>query len=308
MRLRILLPIALALSTWLLPAVRAGSPQLPTGLATSRLVIPAAATVDGIAIDELSGLAWDARARCLHAVSDRGVLYRFRITFDDAALISVEPLRASVLPDDPATGKAFNAEGLTLRHAADGGSGGVELIIPVEGVPARILRLGVDGSESGEMAIPPALAAMLSGGKKNQGMEAVSISPSHGLIAAAESPLPGQRADRHTLYADGHYWTFPRHSPDSRLKGMDLLPDGTLLVLERNRGPLKGSTMASLSRVNLRGCAEDGDCQVETLVELTPGPSNFEGMTLLDARRVLLASDNGGKAKADTVLVLVRLP
>lgn len=308
MHFRTLSPIALILSAALLPIALAGTSQTTAGPETSRLVIPAAATVDGLAIDELSGLAWDAHAQCLHAVSDRGVLYRFRISFDETALISVEPLRATVLPDDPATGKASNAEGLALRHAPDDGSGRSELIIPVEGVPARILRLAVDGGASGDIAVPPALATLLDRGKKNRGMEAVAISPSHGLIAASESPLPGQRTDRHTLYADGRHWTFPRHSPDSRLKGMDMLPDGTLLVLERNRGSLKGSTMASLGRVSLRDCAEDGDCQVETLAELAPGPENFEGMTLLDAHRVLLASDNGGKGKADTVLVLVRLP
>lgn len=295
----------------LLPLASSGALHARAAWEAGRVTIAATASVNGIAVGELSGLAWDADAKLLYAVSDRGFVYHFRVAFDGDSLASVEPVYAATLAREsggPATGKGLNAEGLALRRMRGAAPAGDELVVPIEALPPRIACFTPDGRKSGELAVPSPLAESLALGRKNRGMEAVAFSPAYGLMTAPESPVPGQRGDRHTIYAEGHHWSFRRHSTDSRLKGMDVLPDGSLLVLERNRGPSKGSMMASLARVDLQSCPRGGQCTVEPLVVLPAGPENFEGMTLLDSAHVLLASDNGGKSADDTVLLLVKLP
>lgn len=65
---------------------------------------------------------------------------------------------------------------------------------------------------------------------------------------------------------------------------------------------------ASLRRVDLAACGLDDLCQADTLAVLPVGPDNFEGMTLLDSRHLLLVSDNASLVTRDTLFVLLVWP
>ena len=269
-----------------------------------------AGQVDGIGVDELSGLAWDADERLLYAVSDQGNVFHFRLGLEGDAIVACDPVYAAVLTgaDAGARGKGFNAEGLTVRNADNGKRGDTELVVSLEGDPPRIVRFSPAGAELGALPVPSPADDMRRYRKRGRGLEAVAFHPAHGLVTAPESPLRDRPDDRHTLYAVGRQWSFARHSPDSRLKALEVLADGSLLALERNRAGSKESQTASLRRVELADCAEGRPCATRTVAVLPPGADNFEGMTLLDPRRILLVSDNGGKASQDTVLALVVRP
>lgn len=281
----------------------------PRAAATSRFTLPTAA-VDGIRTDELSGLAWDEDEQLLYAVSDQGYVFHFHLKLDGNAIVAVEPVHAAALKDADgnAPRKGFNAEGLTVRNADNGKPGDTEMVISLEGDQPGILRFSPTGIKLGELPVPAPANDVGNYRKKGRGLESVAFHPAHGLMTAPESPLLGQPDDRHTLYASEKQWSFARHAPDSRLKGIDVLADGKLLVLERTRVGAKDELAASLRTVDLAACLPDGICTAEPVAILPTGPDNFEGMTLVDPRHILLVSDDSGLASVGTTFVLVPRP
>lgn len=301
------LAVAIASAGGAQPARAGASAQGPA--TANRFVLAPATTVAGTGIAEVSGLAWDAGAHALYAVSDQGRLYRFRIQLRGDSIVSVQPVAAAALTD---RGKPVNAEGLAVRRAGNGG--GSELVVALEATPPRIARFGPDGALRGELPVPApanddAHYAKSKKGRIKHGLESVALHPGFGLMTAPESPLQARPGALHTIYADGRAWSFPRYTGDSRLKGFEVLPDGNLVVLERSRnGDSKDLQVASLRRVDIGACDAHGVCQTTLVATLPPGPENFEGMTLIDGHHLLLASDNGGDATLGTVFALVVLP
>lgn len=293
------------------------TPAATTPASLSQLTLPAT-TADGMAVSEVSGLAWDATDKLLYAVSDQGKLYSLRVRINGGKLASIEPVAVHALVN-PATGegsaassKHFNAEGLAFHHNA---KGAVELIVAMEEDPPEIGRFNAEGTMLGVLPVPaPAndashYAKSKKTGDIKHGLEAVALHPSYGLLTAPESPLLGQSAGVHTLYANGHAWSFDAQNGDSRIKGIEVLPDGSLLVLERSRPTgAKTDQVASLRRVNIDACKSGTVCQTQLVALLPTGVANFEGMTMLDPQHVLLASDNGGDTLAGTIFSLVTLP
>ncbi len=275
----------------------------------SRYTIPAVA-VNGIVVSELSGMAWDDDEQRLYAVSDQGYVFHFRLTLDGDAIVACDPVYAAALTNPQRKGAPrahFNAEGLALRNAANGNAGDTVLIVSLEGEPPGIMRFDPAGAALGELAVPSPANDAARFRKKGQGLEAVAFDPAHGVITAPESPLRAQPDGLHTLYAQGRQWSFERHSPDSRLKGIEWLPGGQLLALERSPTQTKKVLIASVRRVDLAACPTNGICPADTLAVLPPGPDNFEGMTEIGPGRLLLVSDDGGKGSQQTTLVLLVL-
>lgn len=293
----------------LLVAATAGSVEA-SGDPSSRVVLTHAAA-DGIPVAEISGLAWDADEQVLHAVSDQGYVYRFHVERDGDTLVAVTPVAAAALSDPAgraAAGGSFNAEALDVRNATDGVHGNSELLVALEAKPPRIARFNAEGALRGTLPVPPPANDSNRYEKKGRGLESVAMHPAFGLITAPEAPLRTTPAGLHTIYAEGHAWSFPRRVADSRLKGIEVLPDGSLVVLERSRNGSKSSMVASLRRVDVASCDVHGVCPTATLAVLPAGPENFEGMTLLEHHHVLLASDNGGGARHAATFALVVLP
>lgn len=285
-------------------------PQIDARSDRPRFTFPPTTRVGNVPLTELSALAWDADERLLYALSDNGHVFHFRLTLDGDEIVRVEPIHSAALVDAKAglTSDAFNAEGLALNNAANGVSGDTELVVALEDKPSRIVRFSPTGNILGELAVPSPADDLSRYRKKGRGLEAVAIHPAYGLLTAPESPLLEPREDRHTVYAKHRRWSFLRHSPDSRLKGIDVLPDGSLLVLERDKAGAKGSFAASVRRLDLAACSNDGSCATDTVAMLPAGPDNFEGMTVIDPQHILLVSDNGGLVTQGTTFILVRRP
>lgn len=269
----------------------------------------AATTVDGQRISELSGLAWDRDTALGYAVSDRGVLFHFRLEADAPGEWRVEPVFAAMLraPDGSELArKGLDAEGLATHNGANGNPGDTELLVATEGQP-RVMRFAPDGVRRGEAALPASLSDPTRFRRANAMLEAVVDHPEHGLLVAAESALVGEDESMHRVFAADRGWTFPVHATGARLKAMDVIEDGRLLVLERTRAS-KGPRMQSTLRiVDIANCAGADICPVDDVAVLEghADSGNFEGMAYLGEGRVLLVSDDMGRKRGETLFRLV---
>lgn len=267
-------------------------------------VVIAPVPVDGLVPSELSGLAWDADEQLLYAVSDRGQLFHFRLTLDGTRLRAITPLRAApLIAADGSTRKRLNAEGLALIDADNGIRGDTQLVVALENGP-RLMRFTPQGRALGEVALPVPLRDRAAYRGGNSGLESVSLHPRHGFVTAPQRPLKSQPEDTHRLYAtDGSQWTLPAGERGA-VKAIETLPDGSLLVLERQG---KGAGVRPvLRRVDPIACATRAGCgagDVVRLPGLDPG-DNFEGLARIAPRLFLMVSDDGGSATRPTRIVL----
>lgn len=267
---------------------------------------------DGVRIEELSGLSWDEDEQLLYAVSDGGVLYHFRIRLDGSRIAEIEPVFSAPLSTkaNEASGKPVtNAEGLTTVNDDNGRRSDSELLIAFEDGPS-IGRFTPRGEWIANSALPAPLADETRYSKKNSRLEAVAFDERHGMLTAPERPLKGQPENRHTLYAaDGTTWSFEAFQPDSRLKAIQQLPDGNLLILERTREEKGGAPTARLRYLDFAKCSEIRECQV---AELSAEPNamlvdNFEGMARLSDDLFLIVTDKTKKDAEPTIFVLFRV-
>lgn len=304
--------LSLAAAAVVNPAIAApaeGAPQRLTVLASQQLT---KASVNGVRVRELSGLAWDADENRLYVISDRGALFHFRLRATANAL-GLEALGAWTLAPPPGSRGPVDAEGLSVRNSADGVPGNSELLVATEGQP-QVIRYSTQGEVRGLEPVAGGLDARARFRGGNAMLEALGVHPVYGLLVAAEAPLEGKRAAHHRLLAQGQEWLLPRaEGRNARLKAMEVLADGRLLVLERveparRKGGRKGLT-AVLRTVDLQSCGGERVCEARTLArrEGADAADNFEGMSLLGDERVLIVSDDRGKAARGSRFVLLQL-
>lgn len=315
-------PIALLALGLMNPAVAQSlSAQPPAPLPVASLTVAASfdlagGSIDGERITELSGLAWDADEQRLYAVSDRGLLFAFSMSIGGGQLDLV-PLSAVRLAPPPGGSGPIDAEGLAVAGSTDGRRGNSELLVATEGRP-QVVRYTPAGKPIGTLALPGDLARPERFRRANAMLEAVGIDPIHGLLAAAEAPLEGEPAGFHRVVAHARAWRFPAHAErGSRLKAMDMMEDGRLLVLERaTTGKSRNkSTVAALRVVDLPRCVADQVCAVSELALLDGADegaseranqgTNYEGLAYLGGGRALVVSDDRGKSSRATRFTLL---
>lgn len=267
---------------------------------------------NGVRIAEFSGLAWDEDEQLLYAVSDGGVLHHFRIRLDGSRIAEIQSVFSAPLATKAGAGSgkaATNAEGLATVNGNNGKQSDTELLIAFEDGPA-IARFTSRGERIDDIALPGPLADEKQYSKKNSRLEAVAFDERHGMLTAPERPLQGQPEDRHTLFpADGTTWSFGAFQSDSRLKAIQNLPDGNLLILERTREGKGGAPTARLRYLDFSKCTAKRECQLADL-SAEPDPmlvDNFEGMTRLSDDLFLIVTDKTRKDAEPTTFVLFRV-
>lgn len=278
-----------------------------------RSIVRLPATVlGGVRVAELSGLAWDADEQVLYGISDRGYLYRFRLKLENRHLKSVEPMDAVRLRwpahmEERTAG--IDAEGLAILRGDNGVMGDAQLLVSTEGQP-QVLRVSTGGQVLGLLTLPEPLSDARLYQGENAMLEALAHSQQYGLLTAAEAPLSGQIPGFHQIHAAGQSWRFPMlDSARSRLKAMELLPDSSLVVLERARTGKGKGLVNALRRVQLNACGGEVVCAAQELlfIDRTEGAENFEGMAYLGDMQFLLVSDNLGSKQTPSVFLLVDL-
>jgi hypothetical protein len=270
----------------------------------------ASQTLNHIPLNELSGLAWDEQKKRLYAVSDSGYLYHFKLSIDKNTLIKTELLQAYKLRDKK--GRRFrrkdhDAEGLTLQRDKNGVV--TALIISFER-HFRIARFSLQGRLLGNMKLPKLLRNKRHFRRKNKGLESVTLHPRYGMITAAELPLKTAPKNYQTLYArHNKVWHF-KLSPyrNSAVTGLETLPNGDVLVLERSYNGLFSPMIISLRQVKLSECNKRHQCNVQDIAIFNSVDGwridNFEGLTHYKDNQYLMVSDNNKNPLQNTVLVL----
>lgn len=270
-------------------------------------------TPNHIPLIELSGLAWDEQSKILYAVSDRGYLYHLKITLDNGKLTQVRVQQAYQLRNKK--GKALkrqygDAEGLTLRRHKRGK--GVELIISFER-KLRIARFNRQGRQLGRVKLPRKLSQKKDYRGKNKGLESVTLHPKYGVITAAELPLKNAPAKYQTLYSNkGKVWHFRQSTEkNNSVTGLETMPDGNILVLERAYSGFFSPIIIRLRKVHLSQCNQQRYCKVEDIAVFNSidgwRVDNFEGLTHYKGNQYLMVSDDNDNPIQNTVLVLLTI-
>ena len=248
----------------------------------------------GTRVHELSGLAWEAHTETLYAVSDRGVLVHMRPRFDNGRLVGVQPLQAVPLLDVhgvPLAGDASDSEGLALHTEGT-------LLVSFERRP-RICPYHPDGHPAGPcLSLPAALREPGHYRGKNLALEAVAAGP----FTGPEAALQNEDARYLHIYSGDRHWQLPAQHPEGYLTGLDTLPDGRLLVLERRRTMLPMHTPTAVHLLDPRS----GQSQLLLDLSTTTWPvANYEGIAARDARHFFLISDDNAPLPERALLLYV---
>lgn len=258
----------------------------------------------------LSDIAWDEDEQRLYAISDHGTLFHFRPIFDNERLVDLQLITAlplyTLLWNTPVDGKHRDAEGLEVINAHNGIKGDTELLISFER-NHRVMRYRPDGKPLQILRLPPPLHNRKNYHGKNKSLESVTLSPTLGILTAAEFPLD-DAPDYFSLFSlSGSRWLIPAPE-DTGLVAMQALGKRNLLLLEREwKGMFAGIT-TRLSRVHM---GTGKMFEPETLLQFGPldgiPTANFEGLTKVKGNRFLLISDDNYSPFLRTLLLYVEL-
>ncbi len=261
--------------------------------------------VNSIKVNELSGLAWDEDEQLLYALSNRGKLYHLKPEFHEGLLVNVRVIAAFKLRNryGKKLKKPFrDAEGLALQQGSNGKKGDSRLLISFERKP-RVAVFDNNGHELKQLPLPRPLNDTASYESDNHGLEALTVHPQFGVITTPEIPLPATKGT--TLYnLAGKQWAISRFPvPDNAIVGMETMPDGALLLLERSFSSIFSPIVISLHKVQLGDeCLQTPArkphkvCQTEPLGIFSSSEGwdidNFEGLAHHQGNRYFMVSDN----------------
>lgn len=270
----------------------------------------------GIELAGLSGLAYDADEDIVYALSDRGALFHLRLHMEGERLADVTVLAAHPLRDGAGNalrGRAADSEGLAALDARNGQPGDTRLLVSFER-QVRVAEYRPDGRLNRELTLPDSIAGA-GFVSPNRGLESVLGDNAGNVYVAPERPLRGESARTLPLLAlDGRRFDYPLASHDSAVVAMDFMPDGELLLLERDLDLMSFRLLTRLRLVRgLDGTSPGGLLSASDLATFdTPGGwriDNFEGLTRLEGERFLMVSDDNQHVLQRTLLVLLeRIP
>ena len=96
---------------------------------------------------------------------------------------------------------------------------------------------------------------------------------------------------------------------NSGISGLETLPDGNLLVMERAWSGIFNPLVVSLRYLDFEQCSKDGACTAQDLKVLSSHllVDNFEGLTHIQGNQYLMVSDDGNEELLRTALTLFTL-
>lgn len=288
-------------------APTAGTPQAEAAEVRGALELTATGRD---AVHGLSGLVWCRGV--LHAVSDQGELLDIAPEMRSGTLAGARLLARRPLKDEtgaPLRGRARDAEGLALARCGPQ----PEFFVSFEQRP-RLARFDAAGNLMAPVPIPALYARRLSVVPANSGLEALTVHPSFGIVAGLEYPAQGLPAQILAFEQDVT-WRYPTVAHKGALVGLETLPDGRLLALERRfLSPWK-PLIISVQVLDLptprRNSAADITPVAQRLVRFSSTEGwpvdNFEALALDADGGLFLLSDDNANPRQKTLLVYLKL-
>lgn len=271
--------------------------------------------INSLKVTELSDLAWDEDNQLLYAISDEGFLYHLRLTLEDDKIKDLEVLFATTLKDKSGRklrGKYADSEGLTIIKGNNGIKGDSQLIISFEDKP-RLAYYTPNGEIIGKVQIPRILKKKKYYRSKNKALESVTFHPKYGVLTASEYPLKKYRKNYQSIFSStGKIWHFSAsQATNSAITGMEVLPNGDVLVLERAyQNPIIPINI-NLHRVKLNQCNKNNECKKQTIAHFDGADGwlldNFEGITHFKGNKYFMVSDDNRNPLQKTILVLFEI-
>ena len=262
---------------------------------------------------ELSGIAYAADDDAAYMVGDDGSLISVRLHLDGDKLLELELLDRARLLDaegNPLAGGASDSEGLAAQHADDGVAGNTVLWVSFER-EVRVCRYHVDGSLMDCPALPPPIDDIANYRKPNAALESMAFTPGAGALVAAERPLEidgGDDEGWHVIHSvtGGERRRLPARDKGASLTGVEIMPDGSVLLLERKYAWWRLTAQVELLRH--QGLSADGEPEV--LLSAAGGGlpyGNFEGIARMGRNRLLAVSDDNRMPLVPSLLLYIRL-
>ncbi len=241
---------------------------------------------------ELSDLAWDEDEQLLYAISDHGTLFHLQPVIHNNTLVNVNFLKGFGLKEKRnEKRRKWDTEGLDILNGNNGVKGDSELVISFER-KARISRFNTQGILQENYKLPKILRKAKRYSGKNHMLEAVVIHPQFGILTAPERPLKKGNDKTIVIHAlDGKQWAFDRHpAKNSAVVALEVLSDGSLLILERAYSSEIEPIIISLRQVNL------ATTEVTQIAEFSNSKGwyvdNFEGLANHHDNYFFMISDN----------------
>ncbi len=270
-----------------------------------------AGPVDGRVASNLSGLAWDADAKLLYALSDDGYLLHLRPQFTGEILTGVEAVASFPLlgPDGrPLEAPLNDAEGLAIEHGDNATADDTVLSVSFDD-PPRILRFNPKGQFVASLALPKPLGEASAYDDPGEALEAVTAHPQLGLLTAPARPLKDNTSGRFRIYGvDGKTWDYPPLDPDnSMITDLAVGPGGDVLVLERNFASLLKPVVFAVRRLPLAQSPGGGAVTPAEVIHFNNREGwsidNFEALAHHQDNRFFVLSDDNAAIYQKTLLV-----
>jgi hypothetical protein len=270
-------------------------------------------TYNNLQLTGLSALAWDEDENLLYALSDHGVLFSLRPVFYNSQLTNVTLVHVATLIDPqtrkPVRWRRSDSEGLDIINGRNGKKGDTELLVSFEREP-RIVRYRPDGSYLAEVPLPAILLEVKNYRGGNTMLESVCLHPREGILTVPEAPLENNTNTARLYRMDGGSWPFAASS--GGVVAIECLPDGGVLLLERNYSTFPFHWIITLRRLNLPAETPTGTpLSVENIAvldsKLGVHVDNFEGLTRHRGNHFFMVSDDNGVFVQRTLLMYFEL-
>lgn len=267
--------------------------------------------IDSLVVSELSGIAWDNDEQLLYAISDEGLLYHIKLIFNKGRLHNMRVILAVPLKSKkgkPLKGKRSDSEGLTLINGNNGIQGDAKLVISFENKP-RVALFTPKGEFIKKIRLPRKLEKRKSYRNKNKALESVTSHPKYGFLTASEYPLDEDSLNYQSLYsASGKTWHFSAsQATNSAITGLETLPNGDIMILERAYKNPVTPIRINLRRLNLEQCNQKNECKTEIIASFDGSDGwlldNFEGLAHIHKNQYLMVSDDNQNLLQKTIFV-----
>ncbi len=264
---------------------------------------------------ELSGLAWDDDERLLLAISDDGFIVHLEPEITNSILTGLKV--AGVYPLYGEDGKQLtkslgDAEGLVGHNMSNRISGDSYVSISFEERP-RIQDFSLQGEFLRSHELPESLRSINNYADKNQELESLTIHPVHGMLTAPERPLETSGTQFFSLYnLTGDVWHYPSlDHKNSALVGMETMPNGNILVLERRFASLFQPIIFALRELNLSAPELSEAKLVREVIHFNSSDAwkidNFEAVAHHTENRYFVISDDNESVFQKTLLIYLEI-
>ncbi len=250
---------------------------------------------EGFNFSELSDLAYDSKHHILYMVSDKGVLFRFRATFDEK--VHLKPLDAFWIKNKKGKKLIFwkrDSEGLTFDKRG-------RLFVSFEGKP-RVWQISKKGKK--KKALKLWFSKRFKQRSRNKGLEALAFHPKYGLITAYEYAPKGYKKCNQIIFSlqKKKLW-HAKLEPfkNCAITALEVMDNGNFLILERAYSGIIGNFAISLIEFNPKTNQKKLLYQIQSANG--DDVQNYEGLCRVGKGRYLMISDDNDSFFASSVLV-----